>query len=115
MCIGIDHCSKKNCLEQERCLFQEITSLKIKIYGPDILGKVDISKAKCKKQIKVCSNERACEILGQCILDHPLVKANKKATKALKHRMPIQQVVDIISKLMPSLNKSGFKKQKTNR
>lgn len=106
MCIGINLCSRKNCLEQERCLFPEEKARK--------RAKVN----QCQIHKKFCANERACEMLGQCILDHPLVKANKSATKAFKLKMHINQVVFIISKLMPSLQGASYyksikRKQKT--
>lgn len=85
-------------------------SLKIKVEGPDILGKINISKVTCRNKNTFCTNEKACEILGQCILDHPLVKANKSASKAFKHKMHINQVVFIISKLMPSLQGAPYYK-----
>lgn len=91
MCIGIKLCSRKNCLEQERCLF------------PEEKAKKKAKVNQCQIHKKFCTNERACEILGQCILDHPLVKQSKCATKAFKHKAHINQVVFIISKLMPSL------------
>lgn len=101
MCIGIDHCSKKNCIEQETCLFPESKAKRrTKI------------KNQCRLSKKFCTNERACEILGQCILDHPLVKRDKVITKQLKAKLSIQKIVNIVAQLMPSLNKPS-KKQKT--
>ena len=64
---------------------------------------------------KFCSNEKACEIMGQCILDHPLVKANKSATKELRKKGDIQRVVNIVARLMPSLNKPGKKLNNASR
>lgn len=100
MCVGIDYCTKKNCLEQEKCLFpEEKTDKKLKI-NP------------CKIHKKFCSNERACEILGQCILDHPLVKKDKMATKELRKKGDMNHILKIITRLMPSLNKPPRKRKK---
>lgn len=98
MCIGINLCSKKNCLEQERCLFPEEKAEK----------KSRVNR--CQIHKKFCTNGRACEILGQCILDHPLVKKDKQATKQLRKQMDINSVVKIITRLMPSLNRRRKKK-----
>lgn len=105
ICICLKLCSKKNCLEQEIC----ILSLKISIPGPEVLDSIYLSKAKCTKNNKNCSNDRVCEILGQCILDHPLVKHNKMATKDLRKKCDINHVIRIISRLMPSLKTPGKK------
>lgn len=94
MCIGLKLCSIKNCLEQERCLFpEEKVSKKVKVNL-------------CQIHIKFCSNARSCEILGQCILDHTLVKADKTASKQLRKPLDIDGVVKIITRLMPSLDRS---------
>ena len=101
MCTGIDH-----------------LSLKTKIEGPEVLGKVDLSKVKsntrpeihkCLIRNKVCSNERACEILGQCILQHPLIRMDGAALKQLYNKTGFNQIVKIAERLMPSLNKPGKK------
>lgn len=100
MCIGIDHCSRKNCLAQETCLFPtEKAPKKVKI-------------KQCQIHKKFCTNERACEILGQCILDHHLVKKDREAKKSLRSKQSMQTIVNIATRLMPSLNKPG-KKLKT--
>lgn len=106
MCVGIDFCSKKNCLEQGRCL------------NPTRVSDKKIRINQCQIHRKFCSNERACEILGQCILDHPLVKANKYAAKELRKPGTIDHIVKVIEKLMPSLKASDYyrlkrKKQKS--
>lgn len=93
MCIGINLCSKKNCLEQDRCLFPEEKAE----------NKTRINR--CQIHKKFCTNGRACEILGQCILDHPMVKKDKQATKQLRKQMDINSVVKIITRLMPSLDR----------
>lgn len=100
MCIGIKLCSKKNCLEQERCVFPEAkTEKKIKIN-------------QCQIHKKFCSNARACEILGQCILDHPLVKKDKLAKRQLRKPKDISAIVKIITRLMPSLDRTKTKKKR---
>lgn len=91
MCIGIDFCNKKNCLEQGRCL------------NPTRVSDKKIRINQCQIHKKFCSNSRACEILGQCILEHPLVKANKHVTKELRKPRTIDGIINIIERLMPSL------------
>lgn len=103
MCIGLRLCSKKNCLEQETCLFPEARAAK------------GVRINQCQIHKKFCSNEKACEILGQCILDHPLIKKDKEASRELKKKCGFNQVIKIAERLMPSLNKPGFKNKKTNR
>lgn len=83
MCVGIDNCSKKNCLEQERCVFPVRLSLTFKIEGPDVLGKIKLSKFSCRKHRNICISDRACEILGQCMYEHPAVAASKSFRKEL--------------------------------
>lgn len=60
----------------------------------------------CRIHLKFCSNETACEILGQCILEHPKVKADKQATKALRKQCDINRVVKVIEGLMPALKRT---------
>lgn len=99
MCIGINLCSRKNCLEQERCLFpEEKVSKKVKVN-------------RCQVHKKFCSNARSCEILGQCILEHPLVKADKQATKDLRKPSTIERVVKIAERLMPTLQGASYYKR----
>jgi hypothetical protein len=100
MCIGLKLCSKKNCIEQDRCLF------------PEEKAAQKTRTNACRIHLKWCTNERACEILGQCILEHPLVKRDKMATKELRKKCDINRVVKIISKLMPSLDRSTKNKTK---
>jgi len=88
MCAGIDHCSKKNCLEQERCLFPT----------QKVVKKIKINR--CQIHKKFCSNERVCEILGQCVLDHPRVKTNKVFTRELKKASNIKTILRIFERHM---------------
>jgi hypothetical protein len=112
-CVGIDFCSQKNCLEQERCVGYIVSMPK---KGPKKKKNKhqDPRINACQMHKKFCSNARACEILGQCILDHPLVKADKQATKALRKPSDINQIIRVIEKLMPSLNRSKRKTKKIN-
>lgn len=102
MCVGIDNCSKKNCLEQERCVFPVRLSLKFKINGPEVLGKVDLSKISCQKDRRFCINQRACEILGQCLLKHNSVSGNRKATREFKNTHSIADIVAVFEKILPA-------------
>lgn len=85
-------------------------SLKYKIDGPEVLGCIDLNGMRnCPKYKKTCSNERACEIIGQCLLEHPLVKKDKNAKKQLRGKITFNQIVKIAERLMPSLNKPSKK------
>lgn len=89
MCVGIDHCTKKNCLEQEKCLFpQEKTDKKLKIN-------------QCKIHKKFCSNTRVCKILGQCMLDHASVKGKKQVSKELRTAKGVNDTLKIFERLIP--------------
>lgn len=100
MCIGIDYCSRKNCLEQEKCLSP----------GAKAPKKVKINQ--CQLSKKFCTNDRACEILGQCILDHPLVKKDKDVKKLFRQKQSMKTILKIVTRLMPSLNKPSKKQKK---
>ena len=89
MCIGIDLCSQKNCLEQERCLFPEKKADK----------KIKINQCKINK--KFCSNAKVCDTLGQCMLEHPSVMASKQFTRELRKAKDIKAIVRIFERLMP--------------
>lgn len=91
-------------------------SFKFKIEGPEVLGSIDMTGMKnCPKYHKSCSNERACEIIGQCLLDHPLIKKDKAAKKQLRGKITFNQIVKIAERLMPSLNKPDKKNKNANR
>jgi hypothetical protein len=95
MCDGLDLCSKKNCLEQERCVFPVRVSLLFKIEGPPVIDKIHVNVFSCKKHRKLCSSDRACEILGQCMYDHTAVKASNKFKKELNKANNIQEISNI--------------------
>lgn len=89
MCVGIDFCSRKNCLEQEKCLFPEEKSFKT----------VKINQ--CKIHKKFCTNATVCELLGQCMLDHSSVKGNKQFTRELRKAKSISAILGIFERFMP--------------
>jgi hypothetical protein len=102
MCIGIDHCSKKNCLEQEKCLFPEAKTKK----------RVKINQ--CQLSKKFCNSERACDVLGQCMMDHQSVKASKKFKKELSKVRGIKQVLLVFEQYMPEKIKVKNKQNERN-
>jgi len=106
MCVGIDLCSKKNCLEQERC----VTSLTFKIKGPEVIGKVPVRQFGCKRHRKHCSNDRACEILGQCMYEHPAVVASKAFKKELNKTKSISEIANIFVSRLAKVKKTHRKK-----
>ena len=98
MCVGIDFCSKKNCLENERCLFPQQKAPK----------KVKINK--CQFSKKFCSNKRACEILGQCMLEHPAVLANKTFKRELQKTKDLKAIAAIFVRYLVKVKKPNNKK-----
>ena len=113
-CTGIELCGKKNCLEQERCCYWPTHTVFIP-RGSRKTRKNKHNKPPINERCKInsswhCTNERACEILGKCILQHPLVLADKKAIKELRQPLGMDAIVRIITRLMPSLNKKKKKK-----
>lgn len=97
MCIGLDWCSKKNCLEQERCLFATEKAVK----------KIKINPCQINK--KFCPNQKACEILGQCMLDHPRVKKNKEFRNLLKDGGSLKRIIKIFERYIPDAIKVKVK------
>lgn len=116
-CVGLDLCSKKNCLEQERCVFNISHPVQYPLKRGSKKKKHTTKEPRvelCQTNIKFCTNQRACEILGQCILDHPLVKADKLATKQLRKPHQLSEIIRIITRLMPSLKRIGTKRYDEN-
>lgn len=99
MCVGIDHCTKKNCLEQEMCLFpEEKTNKKLKIN-------------KCKIHKKFCSNTKACALLGQCMLDHASVNGKKQIATELRKAKGLNEILKIFERLMPERKRKAAKRK----
>lgn len=105
-CVGIELCGKKNCLEQERCC-QWPTHIEFIPRGSKGSRKKrnhnkEPAKPLCEIHIKFCTNKRACEILGQCILKHPLVVQDKMASNQLRQPVSIDTIVKIVERLKPT-------------
>lgn len=79
MCVGIDFCNKKGCLENERCV----------LYEPKHISPCEVRrrpKKRKKKKINAvpilcpgksrCNKKNICQILGECVLDHSLINGN---------------------------------------
>src|SRR5688572_19868364 len=122
MCVGIELCSKKNCLEQERCVHgiwptrvefiprgskrsrkkrmvnkTDNVDLRFKIDRPAIFGKIDVNGFPCKRHRKNCLSDKACEILGQCMYEHPAVVASKSFRKELNKAKNINEISNIFA------------------
>jgi hypothetical protein len=89
MCIGINLCSIKSCIEQENCLF------------PEKKAKKKAKVNRCQINNKFCINSRACEIFGQCMLEHPSVKANKQFKRQLLKSIDINGILRVFERFMP--------------
>lgn len=111
-CVGIELCGKKNCLEQERCVFApaHVTYIPNRKKKFKKQKKEKLRAPRCDMHIKFCINKRACDILGQCIQKHPLVVKDKMAARQLRSPSEMKVVVKIISRLMPSLKRLGQRK-----
>jgi len=109
MCVGIVNCSKKNCLEQERCVFPVRLSLTFKIEGPEVVGKIQLSKFACRKHRKLCVNESACEILGQCMYEHPAVIASKTFKRELNKAISIDEISNVFARRLAKVKKINKK------
>jgi hypothetical protein len=113
MCVGIESCSKKNCLENERCVLYEpkhISPCEVR-RGPKKRKKnTDIKINLCQQHIKFCSNARACEILGQCMLEHPSVLTNKNFMKELRKARELKAIAGIFVRYMAKVKKKPSKK-----
>lgn len=70
-------------------------SLTYKIDGPEVLGKIELSTRLCKQHNKKCRAERACDILGQCMLEHPKVKQSQKFTKELRKVNNLKETLSV--------------------
>lgn len=98
-CVGIDFCSKKNCLEQERCVFnvnRHIEWVEIK-RGPKKQKKRNIrTQKKCQFGKLPCNKERICTMLGQCVLEHTLIKDNEdictRLSQSKKHPNGVKNI-----------------------
>lgn len=110
MCVGVDLCNKKNCLENERCVLYEprhISPCEVR-HGP---------KKRKKKKLKAeallcpgksrCNKKNICQILGECILDHSLINGNADFCFKLAKSTSILTVLKIFNKLKPPVTLRG--------
>lgn len=113
MCVGIDLCSKKNCLENDRCVLYEprhISPCEVRRRPRKRKKNADIKINLCQQHIKFCSNVKACEILGQCMLQHPAVLVNKNFTKELRKARELKAIAEIFVRYMAKVKKKRSKK-----
>ncbi len=103
MCIGIDLCSKKNCLEQERCVLYEPkhkTPCEVR-RGPKKKKHKVKANGKCQFGKLPCRRQDACVILGQCVLEHKLVKDNSDIYQRILSSKSIFTVLRIFTQIAP--------------
>jgi hypothetical protein len=120
MCVGIDLCSKKNCLENERCV----------LYEPIHKSPCEVRRGPKKKKKKnkpkillpgcagrsFCNKRNICDILGECLLDHKLVKGNPDLRVRFAKSKSIQTVLKVFNRLKPPVTLRGqFKKYKSRK
>ena len=69
-------------------------------------------KQNIKPAICVKDCEWMCSILGQCVYDHPLVAVDDTAAREIKDAKDRKEVMAVIERLMPALNRGNWKKRK---
>ncbi|SRR6266536_1665451 len=115
MCVGIDLCNKKNCLEQERCVFYNPLPIQINPqvkkgkkhkYSKKKEGFV-IQKKKCHFGKIPCKRVGSCLILGQCILEHSLIIENPDIKEKIYNSTSILTILKILNKLKPPITLRG--------
>lgn len=129
-CKGIIHCNRKTCLEMSICekSLDYSRDIYVKQQSPvkrqnAVLvwtgqKKVSTPNKKKKKEKKPeppkcpLNCKWMCSILGQCVMDHPLVKSDKAAPKQLRGASSRKEVMEVIERLMPALNRGNWKKRK---
>jgi len=117
MCVGIELCSKKNCLENERCVLYEPTHrspCEVR-RGPKKKKKPKVLFIGCKGKSS-CNKRNICDILGECLLDHVLVKDNPDLRIRFAKSKSILTVLKIFNSLKPPVTLRGqLKKYKSRR
>lgn len=105
MCIGLDLCSKKNCLEQERCLFPTEPKFKSPCEvrrGPKKKkDKVRRTNEKCQFGKLPCRRQDTCTILGECVLEHKLVKENPDLYSRIQSSKSILTILKLFTRVAP--------------
>lgn len=56
------------------------------------------SKAPCIKDENGCDKKRTCEILGQCVMEHSIVKKNSQIINELRGKQSVKQVLNVFLK-----------------
>jgi hypothetical protein len=113
MCVGIDYCTKKSCLENERCVLYEPkhkSTCEVRRGPKKRKNKPAVKVNPCEQNKKFCSNIQACEILGQCMLEHPAVVANKNFMKELRKARALSRIAGIFVRYMAKVKKTHGEK-----
>ena len=55
-------------------------------------------KTPCIKDENGCDKKRMCEILGQCVMEHSIVKSNPHIVNELRGRQSVKQVLNVFLK-----------------
>lgn len=82
----------------------EKISLKIRLCDPEIIDKIELTTHPCNRTNKHCANVRSCEILGQCMMNHPQV-VGKSFKKELNKARGVQQVLNVFERYMKDIIK----------
>lgn len=106
-CPGLNSCTKKSCVEQERCInIASVPSYWSK--KGKLMNKGE--KVDCRVNQSLCNKKRVCKILGQCILLHPDIKGNKQHENHLRKQLTMKEVVKYLEKIRPGLKRIGDRK-----
>lgn len=79
------------------------------------LGNVSIveTKGNCKGNFRssYCTNHKVCDLLGECMKLHPLIKDNEKLKVRLSGKfVSTKDCVKVFEEVMPSLRRMNYRK-----
>lgn len=89
--------------KEDAQLFREMILSKIR---PKLTK--EAPKGNCKKNFRSsnCTNHKVCDLLGQCMKDHPLIRDNEDLKERLSGEfISTRQCVKVFEELMPSLKR----------
>ena len=130
-CVGLKHCLKKSCIEQERCeisLYWEAfwrekaksgVEVPVKYQPKKVIKKIlhaGYHRGQRKKVLypdcgqHLCNKHKVCEILGQCVLQHADIKGKKHHENYLRKQLSFKDVVRYLENLKPALKRIGPRK-----
>jgi hypothetical protein len=112
-CPLVHICKKEECLKEKVCqnMAYWVQYWKNKPRHDPALKSVDTTskerkkirknalRAPCIKDENGCDKKRMCEILGQCVMEHSLVKTNPHIVNELRGKKSVKQVLNVFLKI----------------